>query len=181
MPVQIIPSGPNIDPAGMQQMILATMFRAKEELILTTPYFVPGEAELAALCSIARSGVETLLVVPQRNDSPLVGAASRSHYPTLLEAGVRIYEYRLGLLHAKTMTIDRSLGMVTTANFDRRSFELNFEITTLIYDSNFASQLRFLQRSYVADSQAVDERGWRVQPWPRRLGQNVAGLFSPLL
>lgn len=179
--VQVIPSGPDIDPAGMQQMTLATMFLAKEELILTTPYFVPGEAELAALCSIARSGVATLLVVPLRNDSPLVGAASRSHYPTLLEAGVQIYEYRPGLLHAKTMTIDRSLGMVTTANFDRRSFELNFEVTTLIYDSDFASQLRFLQRSYVAESQVVDETVWRVQPWPKRLGQNVAGLFSPLL
>ena len=120
-------------------------------------------------------------MVPQRNDSPLVGAASRSHYPTLLEAGVRIYEYRLGLLHAKTMTIDRSLGMVTTANFDRRSFELNFEITTLIYDSDFASQLSLPPAQLRRGLTGVDEADWRVQPWPRRLGQNVAGLFSPLL
>jgi len=179
--LQILPTGPANDNEALQQLLLSAFHHAREELILTTPYFVPGEAEVASLCTAAKRGVRVSLVLPARNDSVLVGAVSRSHYGQLVAAGVEVFEYQKGLLHSKTLTVDRNLGMVTTANFDQRSFDLNFEVSTLIYDSDFASQLRFMQRSYMDDSVLVREGQIQSRSWPKRLFENAAGVFSPLL
>jgi len=181
MTVQVIPSGPGYDNESMASLIQVGFHVAREEIVFTTPYFVPDEATVVGLCTAARRGVHTALVVPARNDSPLVSLASRSYYQSLLDAGVEIWEYTAGLLHAKTVTIDRDVAVITTANLDRRSMELNFEVSTLVFDTDFASQLRFLQRSYVEDSLRVDPWAWRERPWTRRLVQNAAGLTSPLL
>lgn len=179
--VQVLPTGPNNDNEALTQLALAAFHGAREELILTTPYFVPGEAEVWSLCTAARRGIRVALVLPARSDSMLAGAVSRSHYPDLLEAGVSVYEFQEGLLHAKTLTVDRNLALVTTANFDRRSFDLNFEVSTIVYDSDFASQLRFLQRSYMEASEAVGYSRLASRRWPARLIDNAAGVFSPLL
>ncbi|MFT7463081.1 MAG: cardiolipin synthase [Pseudohongiellaceae bacterium] len=179
--MQIVPTGPGDHHEGLRLISQSAFHLAREEIQLTTPYFVPAEPEVDALCVAARRGVRTRLVVPARNDSPLVAAASRSRYEQLLEAGVEIYEYTKGLLHAKTMTIDRELAMVGTANFDRRSFELNFEVSALLYDKDFAGQLRFLQRSYMSDSIQVDRNTWLKRGYMRRLSENALGMFSPLL
>lgn len=178
---QIMATGPNSYNEALRQLNLTAFHTAREELIVTTPYFVPDEATAMALRTAARRGVETTLILPARNDSPLVAAASRSHYEPLLEAGVKIYEYEKGLLHAKTLTLDRSLALITTANLDRRSFELNFEVSMLVFDSNFASELRFLQTSYLNDSRRVNLASWRKRPWPAKLWQNAAGTLGPLL
>ena len=180
VPVQILPSGPSHNNEALEQLTLASIHRAGQELILTTPYFVPGEAEVASLCTAARSGVRIVLVIPARCDSILVSLVARSHYPSLLDAGVEVYEYLPGLLHAKTMTVDRSLGLVTTANFDQRSFVLNYELSTLLYDSDCASHLRFLQMSYLNDSRRITSADLHSSVL-RRLAQNAAGVLSPLL
>lgn len=179
--LQIMPTGPDDEHEAMRLVAQSAFHLAREELILTTPYFVPGEAEVVALCTAARRGVRTSLVVPRRNDSPLVAAASRALYQELLSSGVEIYEYTAGLLHAKVMTIDRNVALVGTANFDRRSFELNFEVSAVVYDSDFASKVRFLQRTYMHESEQVDARAWHRRPWQRRLLENAAGVLSPLL
>ncbi len=179
--VQVIGTGPACYNEAMLQMTLVTMHAATDELIITTPYFVPDEATLAALYTCALRGVDVSLVVPARNDSPLVAAASRSYYAKLLDAGVAIHEYRAGLLHAKTITVDRRLAMITTANLDRRSFELNFEVSTMVYNSNFASQLRLMQKNYMDDSDRVNATAWSDRGWPRQLVENGLGMFSPLL
>jgi cardiolipin synthase len=165
----------------LAQLALASFHGAREELILTTPYFVPGEAEVVSLCTAAKRGVRVRLVVPARNDSPLVQAVSRSHYGRLIDAGVEVFEYQEGLLHAKTLTVDRDLALVTTANFDRRSFDLNFEVSTLVYDTNFASQLRLLQRDYMVRSTLVTLAQVNGRSWLRRFAYNAAGIFSPVL
>ncbi len=179
--IQVIGTGPDVYNEAMLHMMLTAFHTAREELILTTPYFVPDEATASALYTTARRGVNVSLVVPARNDSPLVAAASRGYYEKLLDSGIRIYEYRRGLLHAKTITVDRRLAMVTTANLDRRSFELNFEVSLVVFDTDFASELRFLQRSYIDDSTRVDEQRWRRRGWPRKLVQNTLGILGPLL
>jgi cardiolipin synthase len=125
--------------------------------------------------------VKTQLVVPKRNDSPLIQAASRSYYEPLLEAGAEIHEYTKGLLHSKTMTVDRRGALVGTANLDRRSFEINFELSVLIFDDDVASQVRALQRSYMADSEQVDPVVFAARPNYRRIWENTCGLVSPLL
>lgn len=181
MPAQVLGTGPGAYNEAMHQLTQSALHVARRELILTTPYFVPDEATMSALCTAARRGVETTLVVPARNDSVLVRIASRSYYEALLEAGVRLYEFHGGLLHAKTMTIDRNLALVSTANIDRRSFELNFEISLIVYDTDFASQLRFLQRSYVDRSTRLHLYQWRNRGLGTRLWQNAIGILSPLL
>ncbi len=178
---QIMGTGPSANNQAMRQLLQASFHAAQEELILTTPYFVPDDATASAVSTTAQRGVETTLVVPARNDSPLVAAASRSFYRRLLDAGVRICEFDGGLLHAKTTTIDRDFAMVSTANLDRRSFDLNFEVSLVVYDSDFASQLRFIQRGYQSTSREVDPATWRRRAWPIRLTDNAAGLLAPVL
>ena len=179
--VQVVGTGVNSQNEALVRVIQSAIHMAREELILTTPYFVPDEGTLAALTTAAVRGVHTIIVVPARNDSPIVALASRSFYQPLLEVGAEIHEFTKGLLHAKTITVDREFAMVSTANLDRRSFEINFELSTLVYDSDFASELRLLQKRYLEDCRRVDPRQWAARRWPRRLVENVAGLFSPLL
>ncbi len=179
--VQVVGTGVNSQNEALVRVIQSAIHMAREELILTTPYFVPDEGTLAALTTAAVRGVHTIVVVPERNDSPIVALASRSFYQPLLEVGAEIHEFTKGLLHAKTITVDREFAMVSTANLDRRSFEINFELSTLVYDSDFASELRLLQKRYLEDCRRVDARRWAARRWPRRLVENVAGLFSPLL
>jgi cardiolipin synthase len=179
--VQIIGTGPDAYNEALLQMHQTSFHAAREELILTTPYFVPDEATVSALYTTARRGVDVTLVVPARNDSPLVQAASRSYYERLLDAGVHIREFRHGLLHAKTITLDRRLAVVTSANLDRRSFELNYEVSLVVYDSDFASELRLLQKAYIDGSTPVSESAWKRRAWPRRLWQNTAGMLAPVL
>lgn len=180
-PVQIIGTGINARNEALVQLMQAAIQMARDELIITTPYFVPDEGTTDALETAALRGVRTVLVVPARNDSFLVGLASRSFYEPLLDAGVEIHEFTKGLLHAKTMTVDRDLALISTANVDRRSFEINFEVSVLVYDTDFASELRFLQRSYLDDARKIDGAAWSGRAWPRRLAHNAAGMFSPLL
>lgn len=179
--IHVIPSGPAAGPGTLHHALLATLYLAREELIMTTPYFVPDEATKDALINAAMRGVETTVVVPARNDSRLVAAASRSHYTDLLDAGVRIMEHEQGLLHSKTVSIDRRLAVIGSANFDMRSFWLNFELTLFVYDSNFASMIRFLQTSYMQDSRPVDRAQWSRRPRIRRFVENAAQLLGPLL
>lgn len=179
--VQVIGTGPTAYNEALRQLVQLSFHIAREELILTTPYFVPDEATASALYTTARRGVNVTLVVPARNDSPLVAAASRSFYDELLDAGVNICEYRKGLLHAKTTTIDRDLAIVSTANLDRRSFELNCEVSLVVYDTDLASELRLLQKQYIDDSTTVEPGDWKRRRWPSRLWHNTAGMLGPLL
>jgi len=180
--VQVIENGPQQVGSETFSLVLQSCFHvAVDEIILTTPYFVPDVATESAMHAAARRGVETTLIVPQRNDSRLVSLASRSHYEQLLEAGVKIRHFTKGLLHAKTLTVDRQLFLLGSANLDRRSMELNFEANMLGWSPDFAGQLRLLQKSYANDSIEIDAKQWLDAPWHKRLARNAAGMLSPLL
>jgi cardiolipin synthase len=179
--VQVLPSGPGPSPAGIHETILTTIYAAKEELIITTPYFVPDEATRRALQSAALRGVRVTLVMPQEADGRVVAAASRASWLDLLEAGVRIMLYRGGLLHAKTISVDRRMAFVGSANIDMRSFYLNFEVTLIVYDDDFASVLRFMQMGYIEGSDEVHLDQWRKRSHLRSFADNTARLFGPLL
>ena len=103
---QVIGTGPTIRYSAMPEVFETVMAAARRELIATTPYYVPDDGMQAALCASARRGVATTIVFPERNDSFVVAAASRSYYAELLAAGVRIFEYEGGLLHTKSITVD---------------------------------------------------------------------------
>ena len=93
MPAQVIGTGPTVRYSAMPEMFESLMFAARREIVVTTPYYVPDESLQNALCTTAYRGVDTTIVFPARNDSWIVGAASRSYYADLLTAGVKIYEY----------------------------------------------------------------------------------------
>ncbi len=126
--------------------------RRRNELIISTPYYVPNESMQAALCAAAYRGVETIIVFPYRNDSWIVAAASHSCYAELLDAGVRIYEYVGGLLHTKSLTVDGEITLIGSANMDRRSFDLNYENNILFYDLQLTEAVRQRQFQYIDKS-----------------------------
>ena len=178
---RVIATGPNLPYPAMPACFSALIHSARRELIVTTPYFVPDEQLVFALLDAARRGVETTMILPRRNDSRIVAGASRSYYDDLIAAGVRLYEFRSGLLHAKTITVDGEVALVGSANLDRRSFELNFENNILFADPAFAAEVRARQLAYRADSEAVTAATLAGVGTARRAWQNLLAMLSPLL
>jgi cardiolipin synthase len=178
---QVIGTGPILEFDAMPACFAELIHSAREELVVTTPYFVPDEQLLYALVTAARRGVRTTLVLPRRNDSLFVAEASRSYYDELVGAGARIFEFRKGLLHAKTMVVDGRVGLIGSANLDRRSFELNFENNILFADEAFASAIRDRQDAFVAQSDEVTGADIQAFGFGRRLAQNFFAMLGPLL
>ena len=180
-PAQVIATGPTVRNSAMPETFVTLMYAAHDELIITTPYYVPNDAMQAALCDAARRGVKTIIVFPARNDSWEVSAASRSYYAELLHAGVHIHEYVGGLLHTKSVTVDGVVTLIGSANMDRRSFDLNYENNILFYDQAQTDAMRKRQDSYLVSSNEIELQD--VESWPvsRRLWQNTVGMLGPLL
>ena len=145
---QVIGTGPTIRHSAMPEVFETLMYAARRELFITTPYYIPDESMQSALCASARRGVATTVIFPARNDSWIVGAASRSYYDDLLAAGVRIFEFEGGLLHTKSLTLDGEITLIGSANMDRRSFELNYENNILLYDPALTAAMRGRQEVY---------------------------------
>ncbi len=181
LPAQIMASGPNFNNTAVRSLLIAAIQLARKEIILTTPYFVPDSDTFSAMCVAAQRGVEVHLVVPQHNNSWIVGLASRARYEALLSSGIRIHEFKNGLLHAKTVCVDQLFSIVTSSNLDRRSFEINFEASAIMFDDGFAKEVRALQLGYIEQSVEITPETWGQQPFRRRLAQNAAALISPLI
>ena len=181
VPAQVLATGPNYQADAVTQIVQVLVHVGRREVVLTTPYFLPDQATLTNLTVAARRGVDVKLVVPARNDNRLVGLASRSLFGPLLEAGVGIDEFHGGLLHAKTITVDGSIGVVMSANLDLRSYELNFECGVLVYDEAFTKRLRALQESYRERSTPAPVDLWRDRSFKLKLAQGAASVLSPLL
>ena len=177
--VQIVTSGPDNAQEAIHRMHVAAIHSASQRAWLTTPYFVPGEPGLMALTSAALRGVDVRLLVPRRSDSQIVSAAARSYYDELIAAGVKVWEYKARMLHSKTLVVDDQCAMLGTANFDNRSFRLNFEVMAVVYGSALAGPLAAQFETDLHSAAAV--RGHRRQPFWRRLLDATARLFSPLL
>ena len=178
---QAIGTGPTYRYSAMPEMFESLMYSARKELLITTPYYVPDEPMQAALCASGRRGVETALILPAKNDSWFVAAASHSYYADLLASGVRIFEYVGGLLHNKSLTIDGEISLIGSANLDRRSFELNYENNILFHDIALTSQLRERQLSYRWQAHEITQEA--VAEWPvvRRLLNNTVAMMGPAL
>lgn len=179
--VQIAASGPDSTQPSILFSLLQAVYLAQEEILITTPYFIPGESLLEALEIAALSGLKVKLLVPGVSDIGLVNAAARSYYDELLSAGVEIYQYQKGFIHAKTLVADGKLSVVGTANMDYRSFELNFEVNALVYDCDFSKQLREVFYNDLKDAEKIDAGAWSERPVYKQMVEKVARLLSPLL
>ena len=178
-PVQVLTSGPDNPLEAIHRLYVAGIDGATTRVWLSTPYFVPSESAMMALTSASLRGVDVRLMVPQRSDSLVVSAAARSYYGELLLAGVRIYEYKSRMLHSKTLVIDDNCAFIGTANFDNRSFRLNYEVCAVVYGPALALPLAQQFETDLQSCAAV--RINRRQSFLRRLGDATARLFSPLL
>jgi cardiolipin synthase len=178
---QVIGTGPTVRNSAMPELFETLMYTARRELVITTPYYVPDEAMQSALCASARRGVKTIIIFPARNDSWIVGAASRSYYSDLLAAGVCIHEYEGGLLHTKSLTLDGEITLIGSANMDRRSFDLNYENNILICDPALTAEMRRRQDAYLAQSHPVTVEMVAQWPMTRRLWNNTIAMLGPIL
>lgn len=181
IPAQLVASGPTVRHSAMPEMFQSLMYAARRELVVTTPYYVPDDSIQAALCAAAWRGVATTIVFPARNDNFAIAAASRSYYAELLAAGVRIFEFRPGLLHAKTVCVDGEVALVGSANMDRRSFDLNYENNLLLFDPAITRDIRDRQDRWIAQSREVLREEVEAWSWPRRLWNNTAAVMGPVL
>lgn len=179
--VQIAASGPDSDTPTIMFSLMQAIGMAQDEILITSPYFIPGESILDALKVAALSGVKIKLLVPGRSDSFVVNAAARSYYGEILESGVEIYRYRKGFVHAKTMVCDGQLAIVGTANMDHRSFELNFEVNSMIYDKKIAQQLRDAFYEDITDAVQINPKTWKKRTLFKQLPEKIIRLLSPLL
>jgi len=179
--VQVIPSGPGRTGNSIYQLLLLSIYSARSEIAMTTPYFVPDEAVSTALLTAAERGVTVTVIMPQRNDSRLVHYTCRSYFDDMLAAGIRIFGFKGGLLHTKSVVIDRQVALFGSVNLDVRSFWLDFEVTLGVYDPDFAERLLALQGKYIEDSIPVNLKTWQQRPAKERFIENVARLASPLL
>ncbi len=177
----MVPTGPDQPTELFQDLLVRAIFFAKQQVVITSPYFIPNDSMLLALRLAALRGVQVEIVLPWRSDHPLVAAAGGFYCQHLMRYGVRVYLFGEGMLHAKTLTIDDELAMFGSANYDIRSFDLNFELNLVIYSSEAVREVRQLQQDYIARSQEARLEDWPAPTFLSRLKVNLAKLFSPLL
>lgn len=178
---QVVATGPDLRAGSVSDCLSGMLHQARERVVITTPYYVPDAALDAAIRAAALRGVQVTMILPARNDSLVVGATSQGFYDGLLAAGVQLMLFERGLLHSKIMTVDGRMAMIGSANLDRRSFELNYEVNIGVFDRDFIAALDRRQASYAARSRRLtleEVRGWSAA---RRLRNNLLAIASPLL
>ncbi|MDT3379408.1 cardiolipin synthase [Labrys neptuniae] len=173
-------TGPMSPKGSMSDVFVSLLQSAQQEVVISTPYFVPDLQLLASLMASARRKVTTILILPARNDSHVVSAISKAHYARLLASGVKIYEYHGGLLHAKTVVVDGQLTLVGSANMDFRSLYLNFENNILFYSDKNSGDVRARQDIYISSSTQVDEQDVKKRPRLRRIYDNLLTIVGPV-
>jgi cardiolipin synthase len=157
---------------------LTAIQHASQRIWLTNAYFAPNKELRAAMISAAKRGVDVRLIVPGFTDSGLILHASRASFDELLSGGVRIYEQRYALLHAKTAVIDTALSMVGSANLDMRSFLHNNEVNAVIVGTAFARQLEQMFERDLKDTRELKLAEWRKRPLSDKLKELGSSLFS---
>lgn len=179
--VLIFPSDPasEFEEAGL--MYHEVIASARRRIWIASPYFVPDRGIVSALQLAALRGVDVRVLIPDRADKLVIGLANWAFTRELLPAGVKIYRYRDGFLHQKVFLMDEQLAGVGTANFDNRSFRLNFEITALVEDPDFCAEVEAMLASDFAASREVDAAQIRAKPFWFPFAMGVARLLSPVL
>lgn len=181
IPVLILPSGPADRFETASLLIQHALHSAKHRIWIASPYFVPDEGVLAALKLAALRGVDVRVLIPEKTDNLLVTQAAYAFIGPLLDAGVSIYRYQQGFLHAKSFLVDEQLSAIGTVNLDNRSFRLNFEITALILDQALNQEL---QQQFIDDfshSRQMSYTELRTRHWWQRAIARAAHLMAPVL
>ncbi len=181
VPLQIAASGPDTDWSNIMEAIFVAITNAVDSIHITTPYFIPNDEIITALQVAARSNLDVKVIVPKKSDSWVAEYATNSYLEQLLEAGVEVYQYSKGFIHAKTMVVDGVFGTVGTANMDYRSFNINFEVNALVYEKDFCEELKNLFNDDLKDSEKLDYQSWKNRSKTTKFIEAIARLAAPLL
>ncbi|MFC0524766.1 cardiolipin synthase [Pontibacillus salicampi] len=179
--VQMIASGPDNEWEVIKNVFFSMIVSAKKSIWLASPYFIPDEDILTALKVAALSGVDVRILVPSKPDKRIVFHASRSYFPELLQAGVKIHAYHKGFMHSKLMIVDEELASIGTSNMDMRSFHLNFEVNAFLYRTQSTTTLVEDFKRDLHHAKEIDLASFRKRPIWKRMLESTARLLSPLL
>ena len=181
VPIMIVPSAPSqrLETAGL--MFTTALHTATERIWISAPYFVPDEAVMKALELAALRGVDVRIITTGKPDSLPVYLAAFHYISQLRDLGIRFHAYSPGFLHEKVMLIDDEIAAVGTANFDNRSFRLNFEVTALILDQAFATEMEAMFERDFEHSVVIDPDTFDEEPLYWRLGVALSRLAAPVL
>jgi cardiolipin synthase len=179
--VMILPSAPTqeLETAGL--LFVTALNSAQSRFWVSAPYFVPDEAVMKALVLAALRGVDVRVITTGKGDSLPVQLAGFHYIQKLRGLGIRFYAYQPGFLHEKVMLVDDDVSAVGTANFDNRSFRLNFEVTALIVDREFATRMQAMFEDDFAHAELIDPAAFDRKPFWWRFAVNLSRLASPVL
>ena len=179
--MQIVPDEPDFP---MQMLLYSyewAIQHARKYIWLQTPYFVPPEPVLDAMKIAALSGVDIRIMLPERADNFITRPANRAYYEEILRAGVRLFLRQGEFIHSKTFVCDDYLSSIGSANIDSRSFDINYEINTYIYDEETARDCKAIYEADIEKSRELTLEEWSKRPWHNRLAESIIRLFSPML
>ena len=179
--IQITHSGPDSDWPNIMEALFCGITMAKERIYITTPYFLPNDSMLTALTTTSRSGVDVRIMIPYKSDSWAAQYATDSYIEECLRSGVKIYRYKKGFIHAKTLAIDNQFSSIGTANFDYRSFSINFEINAIVYSENVNKQLAEMFKVDLEECEEVELSRWEKRSMARKFQESLSRLLAPLL
>jgi len=179
--VQTVTSSPDTDWENIMQGIFMSVTNAKKYVYIQTPYFLPNESLLTAMQTAALSGVDVRLMVPEKSDTWVALKGMHSYLSEVMEAGVKVYFYQEGFMHAKTLVADDIVSTVGSTNFDYRSFEFNFEVNSFIYNETFSKQMKAVFLEDQKQCRLVNLIEWENRPRMVRWSESICRLFGPLL
>ncbi|HOY32116.1 MAG TPA: cardiolipin synthase [Bacteroidales bacterium] len=178
--VQIAASGPDSPNSTIKLSLLKAFTMSKKEILVTTPYFIPSGSIMDVLKIAALGGVSVKMLLPGISDSKMVNTAAHSYYGELMRAGVEIYLYHKGFIHAKTVVIDNLFAIIGTANLNHRSFNFDFEVNAHIYNADFSEKVREVFYADIRDAKRLCYETWKTRPVYVKAAERVARLFSPV-
>jgi cardiolipin synthase len=178
MPVQIVPGGSGQAWNSIEQLYFLMIAESQVRIWITSPYLVPDGTILDALKIAALSGVDVRILIPAKGDHFLSYWAGRSNIEDLLRAGVRIWQYEKGFIHAKTLVMDDAIGSVGTANLDNRSLQINFEVQAFIYDAAICAELAEQFLADLGDARECVLKSWEKRPIGSKILESVGRLWS---
>lgn len=179
--VQLIAGGPDTEWSVIKNIFFSMIGSAKKSVWIASPYFIPDEDIFSAIKVAALSGIDVRLLVPNRPDKRIVFHASRSYFPELLEAGVKVYEYERGFMHSKIVIVDEELASIGTSNMDMRSFHLNFEVNAFLFRTKSTEKLVVEYLNDLKYTKQLDFSTFQKRHLGLRLLESTARLLSPLL
>jgi cardiolipin synthase len=179
--IQIVSSGPDTEWEAIMQGVAKAIMSAKKYIYIQSPYYMPTELIEGCLQLAALSGVDVRIMIPTRSDSPIAIASTSSYLGKVLQAGVRVFYYQKGFLHAKTIVMDDFISIVGSCNIDYRSFYQNFEANAFVYEEKTALTLKELFLQDIQHCEEITLEQWNNRRKSKKLIDSFSRLFSPIL